>query len=29
MIEHRGIQDIGGTEHGWLKAKHHFALGPN
>src|ERR1700744_5037373 len=27
MIEHRRIEDIGGTEHDWLRAKHHFALG--
>ena len=28
MIEHRRIDEIGGTELDWLKAKHHFALGP-
>ena len=28
MIEIRRIEEIGGTEHGWLRAKHHFSLGP-
>jgi quercetin 2,3-dioxygenase len=28
MIETRSINDIGGTQHEWLRAKHHFALGP-
>jgi quercetin 2,3-dioxygenase len=28
MIEHRKYADIGGGDHGWLKAKHHFAIGP-
>lgn len=27
MIEHRRIEDIGGSELDWLHAKHHFALG--
>lgn len=27
MIEHRPFAEIGGTDHGWLKAKHHFAMG--
>ena len=28
MIEHRKLSEIGGGDHGWLKAKHHFAIGP-
>jgi len=28
MIEHRSINDIGGTQLEWLRAKHHFAIGP-
>jgi redox-sensitive bicupin YhaK (pirin superfamily) len=27
MIEHRRIDDIGGTELEWLRAKHHFHIG--
>ena len=27
MIEHKTLEDIGGTDRGWLKAKHHFAIG--
>jgi quercetin 2,3-dioxygenase len=27
MIEHRKLSEIGGDDHGWLKAKHHFAIG--
>jgi hypothetical protein len=27
MIEHRPFNDLGGADHGWLKAKHHFAFG--
>lgn len=27
MIEHRRLHDIGGSKHGWLKSKHHFAIG--
>jgi redox-sensitive bicupin YhaK (pirin superfamily) len=29
MIEHRRFSDIGGSDLGWLKAKHHFAIGPH
>jgi redox-sensitive bicupin YhaK (pirin superfamily) len=28
MLEHRKYSDIGGDDLGWLKAKHHFAIGP-
>ncbi len=28
MIEHRPFDAIGGLDLGWLKAKHHFAIGP-
>lgn len=28
MIEHRRLNDIGGSKREWLLAKHHFALGP-
>ena len=28
MIELKRLQDIAGAESGWLKAKHHFAIGP-
>lgn len=28
MIEHRHIDDIKGTQTDWLRARHHFALGP-
>jgi redox-sensitive bicupin YhaK (pirin superfamily) len=27
MIEHRSLAKIGGLDIGWLKAKHHFAIG--
>ncbi|HWL19147.1 MAG TPA: pirin family protein [Bradyrhizobium sp.] len=27
MIEHRSLAEIGGLDIGWLKAKHHFAIG--
>ncbi len=27
MIEHRPLAEIGGLDIGWLKAKHHFAIG--
>ena len=27
MIEHRPFAEIGGTQAGWLTAKHHFAPG--
>ena len=27
MIEHKSLSDIAGAETGWLKAKHHFAIG--
>jgi redox-sensitive bicupin YhaK (pirin superfamily) len=27
MIEHRPFNDLGGADHGWLKAKHHFSFG--
>jgi redox-sensitive bicupin YhaK (pirin superfamily) len=27
MIEHRKLSEIGGGDLGWLKAKHHFAIG--
>ncbi|SCK15538.1 hypothetical protein VAR608DRAFT_1002 [Variovorax sp. HW608] len=27
MIEHRTLAEIGGVDIGWLKAKHHFAIG--
>jgi quercetin 2,3-dioxygenase len=27
MIEHRTLAEIGGLDIGWLKAKHHFAIG--
>jgi redox-sensitive bicupin YhaK (pirin superfamily) len=26
MIEHRPFSDLGGADHGWLKAKHHFSF---
>ena len=26
MIEHRTFKDLGGADHGWLKAKHHFSF---
>jgi len=26
MIEHRAFKDLGGADHGWLKAKHHFSF---
>ena len=26
MIERRAFSDIGGADHGWLKAKHHFSF---
>ncbi len=29
MIEHRPLAEIGGANIGWLKAKHHFAIGPH
>jgi redox-sensitive bicupin YhaK (pirin superfamily) len=28
MIEHRKLSEIDGSDHGWLKANHHFAIGP-
>lgn len=28
MIEHRKFSEIGNDDLGWLKAKHHFAIGP-
>jgi redox-sensitive bicupin YhaK (pirin superfamily) len=28
VIEHRKLSEIGGGDLGWLKAKHHFAIGP-
>ena len=28
MIEHRKFSELAGGDHGWLKAKHHFAIGP-
>lgn len=28
MIEHRKLSEIGTGDLGWLKAKHHFAIGP-
>jgi hypothetical protein len=27
MIEHRPFDRLGGADHGWLKAKHHFSFG--
>jgi len=27
MIEHRPFNELGGEDHGWLKAKHHFSFG--
>jgi redox-sensitive bicupin YhaK (pirin superfamily) len=27
MIEHRPFNTLGGADHGWLKAKHHFSFG--
>jgi redox-sensitive bicupin YhaK (pirin superfamily) len=27
MIELRSFDDLGGADHGWLKAKHHFSFG--
>jgi hypothetical protein len=27
MLEHRSLDEIGGADIGWLKAKHHFAIG--
>jgi hypothetical protein len=29
MIEHRRLNDIGGSKREWLLAKHYFALGPH
>lgn len=29
MIEHRSLSEIGSGDLGWLKAKHHFAIGPH
>jgi quercetin 2,3-dioxygenase len=26
MIEHRPFNELGGADHGWLKAKHHFSF---
>jgi len=26
MIEHRSFNELGGEDHGWLKAKHHFSF---
>jgi quercetin 2,3-dioxygenase len=26
MIEHRPFSGLGGADHGWLKAKHHFSF---
>ena len=26
MIEHRTFDGLGGADHGWLKAKHHFSF---
>jgi redox-sensitive bicupin YhaK (pirin superfamily) len=26
MIEHRPFKELGGEDHGWLKAKHHFSF---
>jgi hypothetical protein len=26
MIERRPFQSLGGANHGWLKAKHHFSF---
>ena len=26
MIERRPFQDLGGANHGWLDAKHHFSF---
>lgn len=26
MIEHRPLSSLGGTDHGWLNAKHHFSF---
>jgi redox-sensitive bicupin YhaK (pirin superfamily) len=28
MLQHKQFSEIGGTDAGWLKAKHHFAIGP-
>jgi hypothetical protein len=28
MLKLRPFEDISGIEAGWLKAKHHFAIGP-
>ena len=28
MLQLRSIEDITGFDAGWLKAKHHFAIGP-
>jgi redox-sensitive bicupin YhaK (pirin superfamily) len=28
VIEHRKFSELGGEDHGWLRAKHHFAIGP-
>jgi redox-sensitive bicupin YhaK (pirin superfamily) len=27
MIEHHPFNELGGADHGWLKAKHHFSFG--
>ena len=27
MIDHRPFETLGGADHGWLKAKHHFSFG--
>ena len=28
MLQLKSFDDIGGVDAGWLKAKHHFAIGP-
>jgi redox-sensitive bicupin YhaK (pirin superfamily) len=28
MLDHKPLRDIAGADRGWLKAKHHFAIGP-
>jgi quercetin 2,3-dioxygenase len=28
MLQHKQFSEISGADAGWLKAKHHFAIGP-
>lgn len=29
MLQHEPFSEISGADAGWLKAKHHFAIGPH